>query len=540
MRAPVLLMIAFLACQPAACSGDPAPQDAGLWPFPRMETLEALQKNHRALRESSRTDPRKACVFARFGTAQWLLAAHDIPAGHRDALFSHFGISCPDAWRNPDCADRLLGVLEDAFGRCAAADAGLSAWGKRFVHWQRALKPSWDREHFEEAMALLDSPMARETRIVLLGAFVHALPLLQRRAPLERTEAFVRWLGFPCPVWAASFTAAGPADNPADWPAACMISCPEARISEPLADFSLRARKLSAACPPQAAGFERPEDWRFYSLDNHLVFRTAIFWRQLLSDVRSDPHPLSWLHAGKAAEAQARFESLELPLFPTASFDDRDPPGPPDHSLAATQGVFWPVIHIHAFGAMRMEEMAVYHPASGRVDARMHPVEAALSFLDAVRAAAVLPEPTLSLSGPVSTDQFLQAAAVFREAGHARLHLLFRNASQVLRACTLELDGPPPADHDILLTFGPGTLALASRAGPLASDPFRAAGPHDFSGLRQKLEQIRARTPRTAVVHMKLEGGMAFASVAKLLGYVMRNASGRRLFGTIRLVSGEK
>ena len=423
---------------------------------------------------------------------------------------------------------------------CAAADAELSAWGLRFVQWQENLKPAWNAQYFEEAVALLASPMARETRIALLGALSHALPLLLQKPPRERTEAFVRWLGFPCPAWAASFTQAGPMDNPPDWPSFCVISCPEARISEPLADFSLRAKKLAAACPPQTVGLERPEDYRFYTLDNHLVFRTALFWRKLLSDVRADPHPLAWLLGMAAAEAQARWEMLELPLFPVARFADASPVGIPDHSLSAMEAVSWPVVHIHAFGALQIEEEAVYHPASGRIDARPAVDTAAASFDDAVRKAASYAEPTLSFSGPVSSDQLLKAAEIFRSAGHARMRLLFRNASQVLRACTLEITGSPPAEHDIVLTFGPDKLFLNSPSGILAQNPFRAAGPHDFSGLRQKLEQIRHKTPHTAVVHLQLEGGVAFSSVAKLLGYVMRNASGRRLFAAVRLLGSQK
>ncbi len=89
--------------------------------------------------------------------------------------------------------------------------------------------------------------------------------------------------GLSLPVWAASFAQAGPTDNPSEWPSFCLLSCPEARLPEPLADFSLRAKKLAAICPPETVGCPRPEDYRFYTLDNHLFFRTALFggnfWR---------------------------------------------------------------------------------------------------------------------------------------------------------------------------------------------------------------------------------------------------------------------
>jgi hypothetical protein len=70
--------------------------------------------------------------------------------------------------------------------------------GLRFVQWQETLKPAWDFRYFEEAVALLASPLARETALRFRRIF-HALPLLLQKPPRERTEAFVRWLGFPCP-----------------------------------------------------------------------------------------------------------------------------------------------------------------------------------------------------------------------------------------------------------------------------------------------------------------------------------------------------
>lgn len=540
MRALALPFLLSACLAGSSCSNDTRPADAGLWPFPRMETLEALQKNHRALDALSREDPQQACIFARFCTAEWLLAVRDIPSGHRDALFSHFGIACPNAWRSPECAMRLFSAIGDAFARCRPANAELSEWGQRLVQWQRDLKPDWGPRHFAEAMALLDSPLARETRIALLGTFEHALGQLLQRQPGERSEAFVRWLGFPCPVWAASFTQAGPVDNPDDWPASCMLSCPQAGIAEPLADFVLRARKLAAACTPQTVGLQDPQDYRFYTLDNHLIFRTALFWRKLLADAQKDPHPLSWMHAAAIARAQEQWERLELPLYPAARFGDDSPIGFPDHSLAAVEPVSWPVVHIHALGAFLVEQEAVYHAASGKIDSAPPALSAAPSFADAVRRAASFPEPTLSFSGPVSSDQFLEAVEIFRQAGHARMRLLFRNSSQVMRACTLELDAAAPAEHDILLTFGPDELSMVSASGALASNPFRASGPYDFSGLRQKLEQIRRKTPQKAVVHLRLKGGMAFASIAKLLGYIKRNASGRQLLGAVRIMTNEK
>ncbi len=74
----------------------------------------------------------------------------------------------------------------------------------------------------------------------------------------------------------------------------------------------------------------------------------------------------------------------------------------------------------------------------------------------------------------------------------------------------------------------------------LASAPFTAAGAYDFSGLRQKLEGIRHKTPRAAVVHVTLRSGVALTTIAKLLGYVMRNSSGRTLFGTVRLAVADE
>lgn len=523
-----------------ACSTPSTPTDAGLWPIPRMDSLDALKKNHRALEQLSHNDPHNACTFAQFAIAEWLLAIYDLPQGHKDTLFSHFGIACPNAWRNPDCATRLFDVIQNAFMRCSTANVELSTWGLRFVEWQKKLKNAWDFKYFEEAITLLKSPLSRETRIALLGTLVHALPLLLQRSWQKRTEAFVRWLGFPCPVWAASFTQAGPEDNPADWPTFCMLSCPNAHISEPLADFSLRAKKLAAACPAQTVGLAQPQDYRFYTLDNHLVFRTSVFWRQLLADMRSDPHPLTWMYASLLATTQTQWERLQLPLFPSAQFKENSPIGTPDYSLAAVEPVSWPVVHIHAFGAFQIEEEATYHVASGQIIVRPSTFTAAPSFVDAVQKIAALSEPTLSLSGPVSSDQLLKAAEIFRQKGHTRLRFLFRNASQVLRACTIELSRPFVAEHDIVLTLSHDTLTLSSSSGMLHTNPFRAAGPHDFSGLRQKLEQLRPKTPQTAVVHLQIKSGVAFSSVAKLLGYVMRNASGRKLFGTVRLVTSEK
>lgn len=523
-----------------ACSNSATPADAGLWPMPRMDSLDAIKKNHRALEHLSHHDPRKACTFAQFAIAEWLLAVHDLPKGHKDALFSHFGIACPNAWRNPDCATRLFDVIKNAFMRCSSANAELSAWGLRFVQWQKNLKNSWDFKYFEEAITLLRSPLSREIRITLFGTLLHALPLLLQRSGQERTEAFIRWLGFPCPVWAASFTKAGPEDNPADWPTFCMLSCPNAHISEPLADFSLRAKKLAASCPAQTVGIAQTKDYRLYTLDNHLVFRTSLFWRQLLADMSFDPHPLTWMHTSLLATAKTQWEQLKLPLFASAQFGDHSPFGTPDYSLAAVEPVSWPVVYIHAFGVFQIEEEAIYHVASGQINVRHTPFTAAGSFVDAVQKIAELSNPTLSLSGPVSSDQLLKAAEIFRQKGHTRLRFLFRNASQVLRACTIELSGPFIAEHDIVLTFGHDTLTLSSSSGILHKNPFRTAGPHDFSGLRQKLEQLRSKTPQTAVVHLQLESGVAFSSVAKLLGYVMRNASGRKLFGTVRLVTSEK
>jgi len=180
----------------------------------------------------------------------------------------------------------------------------------------------------------------------------------------------------------------------------------------------------------------------------------------------------------------------------------------------------------------------VFFPATGMIrHGARRVLDAGGSFpVTARRVAGLSGDFTVALSGRASSDQVLLLGQSLREAGHTRLRFLFRNAAQVLRACTVDLAGPPPVPHDILLTFGPDELTLSSGAGPLAGNPFVAAGAYDFSGLRQKLEGIRHRIPRAAVVHVTLRSGVALTTIAKLLGYVMRNSSGRVLFGTVRLV----
>ncbi len=79
--------LAFACLFSSACSDNSSPAGAGLWPIPRMDSLEALKKNHRALEILSRSDPRKACIFAKFGIAEWLLAVRDIPKGTRTRFF---------------------------------------------------------------------------------------------------------------------------------------------------------------------------------------------------------------------------------------------------------------------------------------------------------------------------------------------------------------------------------------------------------------------------------------------------------------------
>jgi hypothetical protein len=374
-----------------------------------------------------------------------------------------------------------------------------------------------------------------------VGAFLHALPLLEARSPAERAWQFVRWLGFPCPAWAASFSPAGPEDNPAAWPAWCLPSCPEAHIVEPLADFTLRARRLAAACPPATVGLTRPEDFRYYSLDNHLTLRTAAFLRRLIDDTLEDPHPYSVHHRPALERAQPSWRGLELELFPVALEEDGGGEVP-TYSKAAVEPVAWPVVHMDPFGQVVVERPTVFLPATGelRPGAR-ETLDAGGSFPAAAeRVAALAGDFTVALSGRASSDQVLLLGTRLRAAGHQRLRLLLRNASQVLRACTVELAGGPPADHDLRLTFGPDELSLASGAGPLAGNPWKAAGAYDFSGLRQKLEGLRQRTPRAAVIHLQLKSGIALTTVAKLLGYAMRNSSGRVLFGTVRLTVEEE
>jgi len=522
------LCAALPACAPAG------PDEPG-W-IPRTETAAAIRDYHRALAALARTRPHDACRLGRFGIAQLILAAQDTPPGHQAQLFANFGIACDDPRRNPDCAARLFQALGAAFDTCATVDPEAARWGHRFLRWQGLLKDEWDREHFQEAVDLLQSPLARLTRLALLGAFLHSLPLLADRSPAERTWQFVRWLGFPCPAWASSFSPAGPEDNPDTWPAYCLPTCPEASIAEPLADFTLRARRLAAACSPESVGLTRPGDLQFYTLDNHLVFRSASFWRRLLADTLEDPHPYAVRIWPRLAPALQTWRHLELELYPARGMGGQEPEVP-TYSRAAVEPVAWPVVHLDPFGQAILERPSTFLPAFGEVrPGARETLDAGGSFPAAAdRVAALSGDFTVALSGRASSDQVTLLAARLRAAGHPHLRLLFRNASQVLRACTVDLAGPPPAEHDLRLTFGPDELSLASGAGPLAGAPWKAAGPYDFSGLRQKLENLRHKTPRAAVMHLQLKSGIALTTVAKLLGYVMRNASGRTLFGTVRL-----
>ncbi|MBU1243067.1 hypothetical protein KKD52_07570 [Myxococcota bacterium] len=538
LRRVHLFSLAFAMLWISAC-GPKKQEDPG-W-LPRTESAAAIRRYHNALAILARTSPSEACRLGFFGIGELILAAQDLPPGHQAQLFGNFGIACDNPRVNPDCAVRLFEALHEAFASCAAVSPETAEWGRRFLRWQGQLKESWDREHFEEAVALLGSPMERLTRLTLLGAYLHALSLLPDKPAHERTWQFVRWLGFPCPAWAASFSTAGPEDNPDAWPPYCLPSCPEAKITEPLADFTLRARRLAAACPPSAVGLTRVEDYRYYTLDNHLVFRTAAFLRQLLADTRRDPHPLSVWHWEKLARADVAWERLELTLFPSLPLDDGADTDVPSYSKAAVENIVWPVIRMDPFGAAEAEGPSVFFPATGEIRPGAHEaIDAGGSFLTtARRVAARSGDFTIALSGRASSDQVLLLGQQLRAGGHTRLRFLFRNASQVLRACTVDLAGPPPVPHDILLTFGPDELTLSSGAGPLAGNPFIAAGAYDFSGLRQKLEGIRHRIPRAAVVHVTLRSGVALTTIAKMLGYVMRNSSGRTLFGTIRLTVGE-
>ena len=527
------LTLSLLALAPSAC-GPGKPEDPG-W-LPRVESAAAIRRYHRTLEELARTSPPEACRLGRFGIGELILAAQDVPPGHQAQLFGNFGIACDNPRTNPDCAARLFDALGEQFTACAAASPEVAQWGHRFLRWQGQLKDDWDREHFEEAVALLHSPMARLTRLVLLGAVMHALPLLSAKPETDRTWQFVRWLGFPCPAWSASFSAAGPEDNPDAWSAYCLPSCPAAKITEPLADFTLRARRLAAACGPETVGLTRAEDYRHYTLDNHLVFRTATFVRQLFADTRADAHPFSVWHWKKLAAAEVVWERLELQLFAAMPENDAEGAEPPSYSKAAVEPVVWPVIRMDPFGAAVAEGPSVFRPATGELRPGVREtIDPGGSFpQSAERVAARAGEFTIALSGRASSDQVLILAQKLAAAGHPRLRFLFRNASQVLRGCTIELAGPPPAPHDIVLTFGPDELTLASGAGALAGNPYQASGAYDFSGLRQKLETLRHKTPRAAVVHITLKGGVALTTLAKLLGYVMRNSSGRTLFGTVR------
>ncbi|PKN47459.1 MAG: hypothetical protein CVU59_02770, partial [Deltaproteobacteria bacterium HGW-Deltaproteobacteria-17] len=255
LRRVHLYSLAFAMLWISACGPDKQ-EDPG-W-LPRTESAAAIRDYHHALATLARTSPAEACRLGFFGIGELILAAQELIPGHQAQLFGNFGIACDNPRVNPDCAARLFEVLHETFAACAAVSPETAAWGRRFLRWQGRLKESWDREHFEEAVALLGSPMERLTRV---------------------------------------------------------------------------------------------EDYRYYTLDNHLVFRTAAFLRKLLADTRRDPHPLSVWHWEKLARADVAWERLELPLFPALPTDDGADTDVPSYSKAAVENIVWPVIRMDPFGA---------------------------------------------------------------------------------------------------------------------------------------------------------------------------------------------
>ncbi|MGM0597020.1 MAG: hypothetical protein ACQES9_08285 [Myxococcota bacterium] len=511
-------------------------------PLKSYSHLDEIIQYDQALKKSVTTNPKAACSLGRHRIRWFLVSRFNQKTEWFKKLLDNAEITCGNN-NSQTCARKFFRNLENIFNLCQEKFPEKSRKGLDFIYWQAIEKTKWNEKFFRDANKLLKTDYKTETRIVLLGALGHFLELGKKIPLKKRLTYFIRILSVPCPALADKWEETGALLKGTDLSKSgyCLPDCAGSKIKEPMLDFARRRRQVIKNCSPQSLGLQSKTDKKLISADNYLVFKTAQFYRQMVASLMSSrelPAPSVRKQVKKINSELKNFHIwLSYPVLD--SFEKGFIEIPLSVAPQHTPDSSW-FIQIDQYKNLRMDKRPVFNPGEGKIISGNYPGKLLKKnwrlLVEYNLKKNIDDPPTLILDSKLKSQMLLNLFQTILGTGENRVELLMRNNKNILRVFEVGLIDKIPEENRIIAQVGPGIMTLSADKGYLKENPYKTDSPYDFSGLRQFLQRLRwkYKYSKKTIMIIKLNPGLSYLTVSKLLGFLSRNSSGRKLFAKIK------